>query len=540
MTTAKVDIDRILVDCLLDTGVFGRTAFPEVFFAQVNNFHRQIYDAIDAVDADGRPLNRKVVIAAPRGLGKTNCVALGYAAKRIVYRTAQYIMYVTASSQVAIEKTENLKQELLRSEFVREKFGSIKTRICEDFDPQFSKESYYATLPVDDPSTSRYRGTKVVPRGANQQVRGRGSGGARPDVIIGDDLDDPKYLANEMLRDNARKWWFGDVMGCVSRYDPGWQIVYIGTMTHPDCLLRRLMDLPDWTVVNLDVCTDDFQTLCPEYMSQDELNRLVEEYTLAGMLDVFYREFRNKEGDRSSRLFLEEHFNHYDEGELALDKLRGLRNIVIIDPAKTANPRSADTAIVGVGIDFQRGTVYVRDTVADKFFPDEWHRAAIEMITSLKANVVGIETTGLNEHVLWPFENALAMAGVGAQVIELKARSGQGEFAGPGGGKDARVSSLLPLYRRGVVFHNRSRCQKLEKELLNYRTGLGQRRGLVDLPDALGYVPQMLASGEQFFADQRLRDMTPADRRRRFELEMNRLRRRPGPVIHRELAAGVN
>jgi hypothetical protein len=522
-------IDRAVLErCAIDSGSFGQAAFPEVFYAPNNSMHKAIYDALDAVDERGFPKHRKVVVGAGRGLGKTDGVLLGGGGRRTAYRLAEYLMYITATEDSAIEKTESLKACMVGSDFVREHFGDIRTRPFDGVELEFSKKGYYAYLPTED-GVRGYHGTKIVPRGALQQIRGRGTGAARPDFVIGDDLDDPRRLKTEKRREDARTWWFSDVLPCVSRYNPNWQIVYTGTMTQDDCLLHRLMGLKDWTVVNLDVCTDDFKTTCPEYMSQPELDEIVASHQEAGMMDTFFREYRNKRGVEGAALFKKGFFQYYDEGMTAFQGLQGLETTVIGDPAKTAKFGSCESAIIGVSAVRSYGPIYVRDADSGRWHPDDFYNRVIDMAESLRARKIALEVTGISDHLVWPFKNAMASRGCRAQFVPLEAGAGQGEFSGPGGGKDMRISSLIPLYRQGLIWHNRRlENSKFEKQLLAYVPGLRRLRD-VDMIDALGHVTKLMQIGLNFF-----RPKTGAESRdKRFVSAYERLRRRPGTLIRR-------
>ena len=468
--------------------------FPKIFFEKFNSFHRQIIDVFDAVDEHGRPKYRKIVIAAPRGLGKTNLGVTGLVAKCILYALSEYFVYISASSDIAIERTENLKRELLRSKAVRKWFGSIKADSIDEMDESFSKESYIAKLPFHD--DENYIGTKVFPRGAEQKIRSTGFGSARPDLIIGDDIDDASAHTSEEARTRIRKWWFGTVMGLVSRYDKNWRIIYIGTMTSEDCLLSKLIELPSWKSVVISACDDDLQTLDPDYMDQDEMDEMVAEYRAVGAFDVFCREYMNKKGDDKTKPFNKEHFKIYDEADIRLNMMSGIENVILVDPARSSNMASAHTAIVGVGLDRARKWVYVRDVIDEKMHPDVIYERSIDMAKRLGARTIACEVTGLADFISVPFAQAIEQAGGGIQFHDLHATGGQ-SGGNKGEQKLRRIStSLSSYYRRGQMFHARHCNQALEEQLLAFPFC---RR--FDIIDALSYVVQFI--GDVDFSFQR-------------------------------------
>ena len=84
-------------------------------------------------------------------------------------------------------------------------------------------------------------------------------------------------------------------------------------------------------------------------------------------------------------------FQRYDEGEVKLWDRPHIENLVIIDPAKTANFKSAESAIVGVGLDMRNHRIYLRDAISEKLHQDEFYDAVLEMITSINAQLVAVE-----------------------------------------------------------------------------------------------------------------------------------------------------
>ena len=140
--------------CYDSTQVCAKTLFPDAFYVDFSKLHRQIFDVIDSGE-------RKVVIQAPRGLGKTT-IARTLAAKGILFRDVNFISYVSNSATAAEMQTENIKRELKSNPQIRKLFGDIEVSDNDlGLDDSFSKSSWVA-----------FGNTLVMPRGAGQQVRG--------------------------------------------------------------------------------------------------------------------------------------------------------------------------------------------------------------------------------------------------------------------------------------------------------------------------------------------------------------------------------
>jgi len=160
-------------------------------------------------------------------------------------------------------------------------------------------------------------------------------------------------------------------------------------------------------------------------------------------------------------------------------------NLVIVDPAKTVKLHSADSAIVGVGVDREDNRIFVRDIVAGRMYPDDIYNEMFAMTARLKAHVLAVEVTSLNEFISQPIKNEIRKRGLFLRYVELSARAK----------KQDRIAQLAAYYRQGYIYHNRNVCTKLETQLLSF-----PRSKLWDVMDALAYVIELMdLEGEMFY-----------------------------------------
>jgi len=478
------DVRDILVRCASSTAFHAKFFFPEVFRTPFHILHKEILEEIDSPE-------EKVVIAAPRGVGKTSIMLYGLASRHILFEQKKFIVYLSNSAENAVLQTDSLKHELLSNPKIRKFFGSIKTRrVEEEYEEQFSKKAWITS-----------GGTMVLPRGMGQQIRGLLYRSRRPDLIIIDDYEDKDEIMNEKIRKKNKERFFSDVMKCISRYDKDYKFVYIDTLKHEDALLQDLLEASDWSGICQSVCDDDYNSNAPSFMTTEEIKKEVKEHEEKGLLDVFYREMRNIPVASSNATFKKEYFKYYQEGILQLTvnveepsetsagkvekvPIDNLINFVIIDPAKEVQIHNADTAIVGVGVDRTTQAIFIRDIVAGKMFPDQIYKEAFQMIFRLKAQILAVEVTSLHQFISQPFQNAMRVENVFAEYHELKAV----------GKKEERISSMAPYYRQGQVYHNRLVCGKLEGQLMSF-----PRSKLLDIMDAVGYIPKLLDDFKMYF-----------------------------------------
>jgi hypothetical protein len=486
----KDDIKFLMSQCFLSTKATAKILFQERFSLPFSSLHDQIFEPLDNNEL------QQVVIIAPRGWGKTSISNLAYPAKKILFQEKKFIVPMGNTATQATMQSENLKRELMSNTAVNRIFGPVKS-------DTFSKEMWVTA-----------NGTAVMPRGSGQQIRGFLYGNYRPDLIIGDDLEDSESVKSEEQRQKLKEWFFADVMNSVNRANKDWKIVIIGTLLHEDSLLANLVNDPSWHSVHLSLCDDSLRSNWPDFMNDEAIQKLYDSYKRQGLLDTFYREYKGEPIAKETAKFKQEHFKDYDEtDEKFVEKKRKLENLILIDPAKTTNVASADTAIVGVGIDVEAPAIYVRDIIAGQMHPEQQYAAAFDMADRLGAKVIGIEVTSLNEFITYPIKTEMLRRGKFYDLIELKAR----------GSKEDRIAALIPFYRMGFIFHNKTCCAPLEAQLLSY-----PRSKKWDIMDALAYVVEMLELGERYFVPN---DEIFEDKEEDIEREYAELERENEPAM---------
>lgn len=465
------ELAQVLSYCANSTRITAKTLFPDLFWTEFSQLHDEIFRLIDSG-------NRRIAIAAPRGIGKTTTAA-AFASRAILFRMTHFICYVMNSATVAEMQTENIKRELISNKIIRQLFGNIKKDIDyeTELDESFSKKAWTA-----------FGDVFVLPRGAGQQIRGLNWRGHRPGIIIVDDLENKDELKSEENRNKLKSWFFSDLMKSVDRYSNNWIIVYIDTLKHEDSLLQELLDAPEWASVRLSICDENYKTNAPAYMSDQDVLDELEAHRRKGLLDEFYSEYMNMPISLEDASFKAENFRYYTESDKDfIQRLSSLENILIVDPAKTVKMQSADSAIASIGIDAEKGIYYIRTIFADKVYPDQLYDKIFELVQQYNIQVVGLEVTSLHQFIVQPLKNEMFKRGIFFELVELKAI----------GSKEERAKSVVPYYRRHYVYHNSEDLgiSKLELQLTSF-----PKPKRWDCIDCISYLPKMLEIGERYFA----------------------------------------
>lgn len=489
------EIEEILARSRKDLAFYLRTFLPERFYSEFGHQkHGAMFEALD-----DRSI-QKLLIIGHRGVGKTSVINYGYPSREILMHNIQFgptgeltwneragenfIIPLSATASGAVMQSENLKRELRSNINFKALMGDIRG------DELFSKECWITSNDI-----------MVFPRGSDQQVRGNIYKNTRPKLIFTDDLEKSEEVKSKEQRKALKEWFYSDVMNSFDRRSNDYRLIVVGTILHEDALLIDLKHDPNWTVIDLPLCDENYKSYWPTFMDDERVENLVEEFRGQGLLDVFYREYMNQAIAAEDAVFRTEYFKHYDEADLfsQLNKDENVETFILIDPAKTEKVHNAESAIVGVGIDVVHNKIYCRDIVAAHLYPEQIYKEAFDMAERLKAHVIGFEVTGLNEFIVQPMHNEMQRRGKIYELIELKPRNATGEYEvkGASKGKAARVGAMAAYYRLGQVYHNRAVASKLESQLMQF-----PRAKKWDVMDCFSYFIQMLEYGGRYFSEE--------------------------------------
>jgi len=240
-----------------------------------------------------------------------------------------------------------------------------------------------------------------------------------------------------------------------------------------------------WYTKSLSICNDNYESNWPDFITDEQVRALADSFAAKGLLDVFYREFRNIPIAKETASFRQEYFKPYEETEEYLNISPLIENVVLVDPAKTVQLQSDFSAIVGVGVDVVKNRIKVRDCLGLRLFPDELYAQIFDMAARINAKVIAVEVTSLHEFITFPLRNwMMSKCDRFYEIVELHARKS----------KEERVGALASFYRTGQIEHNRRACRLLEEQLMGFPKS---RRW--DLMDALAYIVPLMEEGQRYF-----------------------------------------
>lgn len=351
--------------------------------------------------------HKYVAIAAPRGHAKSTAITFSYGLGCLLFRERKFIIIISDTYDQACLFLGNYKREIAENDELRKLFG-IK---------QFIKETE-SDIIVEFEDGYRCR---VMAKGAEQKMRGLNWDGTRPDLIIGDDLENDEIVMNVDRREKFKRWFIGAVTPSLSSKGV---IRIVGTILHQDSLLENYMPKV-WEkgrghiITPLKIISNysrsfwwaakyrahpaigDYSVmLWPEYKTAQVLRREYETQKSLGLGDVYAQEQLNEPIDESVSLFRKSDFQpRRDEAKeatlnyyIGFDLATGIKNI-----------QRDRTVFVVAGID-ENSKLHIVNCIAERMDTKE----AVETILELQKSynpVAFITEKGMLYNSIYPFLN---------------------------------------------------------------------------------------------------------------------------------------
>jgi predicted phage terminase large subunit-like protein len=255
-------------------------------------------------------------------------------------------------------------------------------------------------------------------------------------------------------------------------------IIIIMQRTHENDLCWHLIDKmnewhgEDWEVISLPAIAEEREVFDTDYwiIKRDEwvvldLNRYPTEalMTLKNSLwkTNFNCQYQQNPTSKENQEFHEEWFNYYDIIPT------GGRTFTTVDPA-FSKKLSADDSAITTG-KFIWDKLYILEQTAGKFDPAELEDKILYHTKKWRPEKVGIEAVAAQTTIWFSLRNRFKKEWIYINVDDIRQN----------GDKEAKIRSLIPLYRNWQIFHHQE-LQKLESQLMKFPRGKHD-----DCPDSL-------------------------------------------------------
>jgi len=251
--------------------------------------------------------NTQCAVAAPRNHAKSTALTHDYTLAVVLFREFNYIIILGATEEMAIEHLGDIASELRTNDDLRREFR-IKEFLTEQ----------KTDIVVECFDGYQFR---IIARGAEQKIRGKKWRGARPGLIIGDDIEDDEQVENKDRRDKFMRWL---LRAAKQALRDGGKIRIHGTILHPDSALAKLMKMPSWSTqcYRAHASYDDFsQILWPEKFPEVRLRRIRQDFIEANDATGYAQEYLNDPQDRSDVYLRRDDFIPMEERDFDRPKI---------------------------------------------------------------------------------------------------------------------------------------------------------------------------------------------------------------------------
>lgn len=210
-----------------DLEFFARTYFPHYVKRANSALHDYLYARLPEI-ADS-PESQTDAIAAPRGEAKSTLTTQIFVIWCVLTGRKKYaIIGMDAFDQAAI-MLEAIKAEL-----------EYNPRLHLDFPEACGQGRVWNAGVIVTRNDA-----KIEAVGSGKRIRGRRHGPFRPDLFVGDDLENDENVKTPEQRDKLHAWIGQAVLklgGAGDKFD----VIIIGTLLHYDSVLARLLHNPIW------------------------------------------------------------------------------------------------------------------------------------------------------------------------------------------------------------------------------------------------------------------------------------------------------
>lgn len=422
----------------------------------------------------------KVAIAAPRKHAKSTAITLAYVLACVLFRDRHYVLIVSDTITQATQFLGDIKKELADNDNIRSLFGVD----CFEKDTEDD-----VVVRMND--GHRFR---IAAKGSEQKMRGLKWNNKRPDLVVGDDLENDEIVMNPERRHKFKRWFYGALVPSLAQHGV---IRLVGTILHEDSLLNNLMPSewdrntvleplkvysklprPSWKAVKYRAHTDDFKHLLwPEHYDKDWFLEQRQDFVDRGLSDVYSQEYLNEPIDETVAYFKKNDF----VAETKADADKVLRYYIAGDLAISEKETADYTVFVVAAVD-ENKFLHIKNVIRERLDGRDIVDTIINLHRIYEPELFGIEEMQVSK-AIGPFlREEMVRTGVYVNLAVLKH-----------GGKDkiARARSIQGRMRAHAVKFDKSGdwYPTFEDELCKFPRGRND-----DQVDAFAYIGMMLDS----------------------------------------------
>ena len=407
-----------------------------------------------------------VAIAAPRNHAKSTTITHCYTLAAVLFRDRKFVLLVSDTYDQAVSFLGDIKIELQDNDALIELFGELV----------FEKETENDIV-VRMRDGHRFR---ILAKGSEQKVRGTKWNGARPDLIIGDDLENDEIVMNSDRREKFKQWVVKALLPARSMHGV---VRIVGTILHQGSFLEELMPKvsdrkdtqdtglkrystkknPSWLSFKYRAHNPDFSQILwedrwPMWKLKAERQKLID----LGSPEAYSQEYLNEPIDETRAFFRRADMLGMDETDYKTNKARHMTYYMAVDFAIGQKERRDYTVMVVGGLD-EFNMLHIVDVIRERMDAQEIIDAMFSLNKRYSPEMITLEA-GAIEKAIGPFLKAEMFAS--GEFMNLCVKN-------PTKDKESRARSIQGRLRAGGVRFDKKAewYPAFEQELLSFPRG---------------------------------------------------------------------
>lgn len=206
---------------------FAETYFPHYMTCEPSELHKYFAERYPQMIKNAGRTGGKEATAAPRGNAKSTWTTLFLPLWCAAFKYRRFPLIVSETAAQAEDFISFIKLEL-----------EVNERLAQDFPDLCGEGAVWRANTI-----ITRNGVKIKGIGAGQKMRGMRHGAFRPDLVIGDDLENDESVVSPEQRKKLSGWFFKALMKVGQ---PDTVFIIIGTVLHYASLLSELLAKPGW------------------------------------------------------------------------------------------------------------------------------------------------------------------------------------------------------------------------------------------------------------------------------------------------------
>lgn len=213
---------------------------PHYFTKEPADFHRELIELLEDWS------EQFIAIEGFRGSAKSSLAGLALILWAALEGKAMFILPINETDDVVKLTIANLREELENNQRIREDYGDMIVK---------SKGGAFTSF--NEKNILLANGCRIMGRSRGQKIRGLRHKQYRPDLVVGDDIEEVDKVQKKEYRDKTEAWIRGTIIPAIE--EAKGRIVILGNKLHVDAIMERLKNHKSFTYKAYSLFRDEIE-----------------------------------------------------------------------------------------------------------------------------------------------------------------------------------------------------------------------------------------------------------------------------------------